>query len=1024
MGDSEARNGEVQDEEESSTAGAETLVPNMSLEEDLINEDDEEESTRTSGGRWMAAAVRWNKFVQKWYWLVLSMIIVLLWPLGAWSLKDLIHNKTDSTFHPIPGSPSSVAQDAFQRKFPNSTSNNDDMLVVILHSSNQSSIIHHEYAKKTSLELKPYLEQRVNNHNYYQQKHNNDNNTDTSTTQIQISSYYSFQNQNLTSLARPFLSKDHRTTLLQIQYSSSTTDKKTESSDPNPYHPHHHVTVLQEIMSALDEYYSNPPNDLSIQMTGLKYFSNDLRNSTVRDLHRMDSWVLPMALALVGMTLLIRTWVRHGPLCKSLIRGGCSFVWISTIPLVGMISTVAAWSWITDSLIADHFQITQFTPSIMMSLTLGMGIDYTLFLLARYLEEFKSKSETTKSKAVCQMIQHGGKVVLVSGMTLLCTFLGLVGLPMGMLKSIGIGAAVTIASAMGMNLVVVPAVLYTSIGDWIVPTKESEDESQEQQQDQEPTLVHQGAEQQLCQPLLSLENGSSQDQDSYVNPPSPVVVLSSKNSVWIRIARLLLHPYKSIIILLLLCQLVVWPVGHHVTELSSKSISVESLLPASAPSLKAYRFLASEFGGPGKLAPFRILLDGTASPGNHTNATVDSKYSFDVMHKLVQVLSGRSEQDQHADYFWDDEDPLEKIEERLLQPQNDTLSYNEEVSVNARFTGISVINNIPIPYAVYLASKACSAWSLYEDCPVEAMRALKVIDDQMTSNDRLATYLSVELSVSPFSDEGVAWLEQTRKRIQTFQKTHAGSGLNIYVDGSAAIAQDAVQAVYRSFPWMIAITIGVVFILLGLVFQSIVPPLRSIVSISCTLSISFGLAVLVYQDGIWSGAHFRALMPLDPELCWLVPVMSFSIVVGLALDYDVFLVTRILEFRTVDGYQHESSIAAGLDTTGGIITAAGIIMATSFGSLLMSQSPALNQWSFLLMTAVLVDTFVIRTMVVPTLMGMTGTHSWYPRAIPHGHVRLDGFDEPKHCEGVLHDQLQQVGNEQEVDVEEFFDASA
>ena len=58
MGDSEARNGEVQDEEESSTAGAETLVPNMSLEEDLINEDDEEESTRTSGGRWMAAAVR------------------------------------------------------------------------------------------------------------------------------------------------------------------------------------------------------------------------------------------------------------------------------------------------------------------------------------------------------------------------------------------------------------------------------------------------------------------------------------------------------------------------------------------------------------------------------------------------------------------------------------------------------------------------------------------------------------------------------------------------------------------------------------------------------------------------------------------------------------------------------------------------------------------------------------------------------------------------------------------------------
>jgi uncharacterized membrane protein YdfJ with MMPL/SSD domain len=120
--------------------------------------------------------------------------------------------------------------------------------------------------------------------------------------------------------------------------------------------------------------------------------------------------------------------------------------------------------------------------------------------------------------------------------------------------------------------------------------------------------------------------------------------------------------------------------------------------------------------------------------------------------------------------------------------------------------------------------------------------------------------------------------------------------------------------------------------------------------------------------------------------------MSFSIMVGLALDYDVFLVTRILEFRC-SGYKHKSSIAAGLDATGGIITAAGIIMAVSFGSLLSSASPALNQWSFLLTTGVLIDTFVVRTTVVPALMAMVdGKHAWYPRQLGDGQIRLDGFD--------------------------------
>ena len=112
--------------------------------------------------------------------------------------------------------------------------------------------------------------------------------------------------------------------------------------------------------------------------------------------------------------------------------------------------------------VARHMQITQFTPSIMMSLTLGMGIDYTLFLLARYLEAIHQR--VSRYQAIHDMLWHGGKVVVMSGMTLMCTFLGLLFLPLQMLKSLGVGAAVSIACAILMNLLLVPALLNTRLG--------------------------------------------------------------------------------------------------------------------------------------------------------------------------------------------------------------------------------------------------------------------------------------------------------------------------------------------------------------------------------------------------------------------------------------------------------------------------------------------------------------------------------------------------------------------------------
>ena len=106
--------------------------------------------------------------------------------------------------------------------------------------------------------------------------------------------------------------------------------------------------------------------------------------------------------------------------------------------------------------------------------------------------------------------------------------------------------------------------------------------------------------------------------------------------------------------------------------------------------------------------------------------------------------------------------------------------------------------------------------------------------------------------------------------------------------------------------------------------------------------------------------------------------MSFSVLTGLALDYDIFLLSRIVEYREL-GYDDRAAVTLGLAKTGWIISAAGLVMAIAFGGLLLAQEPAMNQLSFFLVVSVLVDTFLTRTILVPCIMDMLGERNWAPR---------------------------------------------
>lgn len=256
------------------------------------------------------------------------------------------------------------------------------------------------------------------------------------------------------------------------------------------------------------------------------------------------------------------------------------------------------------------------------------------------------------------------------------------------------------------------------------------------------------------------------------------------------------------------------------------------------------------------------------------------------------------------------------------------------------------------------------------------------LDSTSTSTDGFSTLATCFLTENSFTENSVDWLVQSRNLLNSLHQTGELKNFTVTLQGGASIEYDAERAVEQSLGRMVSVTLCCVFLITSLFLKSIVTPLRSVLSISITLATVYGLVVITYQQ---NGGY----------VSWLTVPMSFSIIVGLGLDYDIFLINRVLEYR-IAGYDHHSSIVAGLCQTGGIITAAGVIMAVSFGGLLFSSSPTVYQWSFSLTMAVLLDTFVMRSCVVPILLAKTGSLSWYPRVLPPSTISLDSAQNQDH----------------------------
>jgi uncharacterized membrane protein YdfJ with MMPL/SSD domain len=245
------------------------------------------------------------------------------------------------------------------------------------------------------------------------------------------------------------------------------------------------------------------------------------------------------------------------------------------------------------------------------------------------------------------------------------------------------------------------------------------------------------------------------------------------------------------------------------------------------------------------------------------------------------------------------------------------------------------------------------------------------------------------LLTSPISGDAVggAAVSAVRDlRAQLIPVIFRGSGAKVYVGGITAENVDYFDAVTNPTPYVLLFVLGLSFVLLTVAFRSVVVALVSVLLNLLSVGAAYGLLTLVFLDD--RGASLFGFQHTHVIDAW-VPLFLFSVLFGLSMDYQVFLMSRIKERHDASGSTHDA-VVGGVASTARIITGAALIIVVVFAGFAAGKLVMFQQMGFGIAVALLLDATIIRSVVLPAALGLLDRHSWYlPRWLewlPHVEV--------------------------------------
>ena len=200
-----------------------------------------------------------------------------------------------------------------------------------------------------------------------------------------------------------------------------------------------------------------------------------------------------------------------------------------------------------------------------------------------------------------------------------------------------------------------------------------------------------------------------------------------------------------------------------------------------------------------------------------------------------------------------------------------------------------------------------------------------------------------------------------------------GSGAQVYVSGATAGSLDFTELMIDSVPFVFAFVLGLAFLLLMVMFRSVVIPVKAIVLNLLSVGAAYGVVVMVFQWG-W-GISILGSEETGIIGAWL-PLFLFAIVFGFSMDYHMLILNRIKEAHD-QGYSNEESVSRGIKATAGQVTAAAAVMVGVFGTFALGRQIDTQQMGVGLGVAVLIDATVVRSILLPASMKLLGERNWY-----------------------------------------------
>lgn len=677
----------------------------------------------------------------------------------------------------------------------------------------------------------------------------------------------------------------------------------------------------KEAITQIRSYLQHNYPDVNIYLTGEIGFFQDLFASIQKTIDRTT--IVTVILVAVLLLIIYRSPVA---IFLPLVAIGCSFAVARGI--LGYVGSAG----MDVSTLADAYLVV---------IVFGVGTDYCLFIVSRFREELIRRE---RNEAQIFTMRHIGPVIAASALTVIVAFLSLGISRFGMTKTTGYALAIGVAITLVAGLTLVPALMSLFGKHLFWPAKLTSSTHQERRFG-----------------WSNIGHWVSQHPIVFVVPIIVILIL----------------PYSTLFHL-------------------NRSVDIVSQMPKSVDSVQGYQLMSEHFPM-GEFSSLYLLIE--KPKGSITDPS--SLQAISGIAMSLENVSGVS----RIDYY---SGPSNQLSALAIQVRSlgDLLGTGGGLDrISALQTSGELLQKLALQYPGILQSQnfqqlgtnltdiSSITKQIYttEDLPGLLTRLQKVVYELADSLDGLAsefrletnslftTYLldtyfstdgtttriNITLGSDPYSSETINTVARLRESVD---ETISTSGLREsihYIGGESATHADIMFTNDADFGRVTALATTGIFIVIIILLRSLLAPLYMVLTVLLNYGATLGIATWLFLDVL-----------NHTSMIYMLPIFIFVVLVALGADYNIFLVSRIRE----EAQQHpiKEAVSYAVAHTGGVITACGVILAGTFATLTTSPLQVVLQIGAAIAVGVLIDTFIVRALLVPALATIAGRWSWWP----------------------------------------------